>query len=120
MVTFQDIADELDMELEEVRRILTEDPEFVVSEEVKDQVFETARELGYDLSKLKIGKRIRLRKEVIDDLMGEIEEHPDWTREDILGYLEKSVEMVDRVTRRAFTDEFGGSEVEEEESSDAD
>jgi len=106
MVTFQDIACELNKDLDHVRAILTENPDVVASEEEKDLVFETARDLGYDFQKLKIGKRMRYRKQVLQDLKDEILNHPDWTRKDILEYLDRTRDWIDRVTRRTFQDEF--------------
>ena len=114
MTTFQDIADELDMELERVRNILREDPDTVVPEEEKDNVFETARDLGYDFSKLKIGKRMMLRKRILSDLENEIRDHPDWNRQDIVDHLIEAQELVDRVTNRAFQDEFETADVTQE------
>ncbi len=120
MVTFHDIAEELDMDFERVRGILTEDPDIVASESEKDTVFQTARSLGYDFSKLKIGKRMRYRKNVIEDLMDDIQNHPEWDRDDILDHLEESWEWVDRVTYRTFEDEFDTSIQKEKEQSEGD
>ena len=109
MVTLREIAATVKMDIEEVRRILSETPGLIVGRDVADKVFGTARKLGYDFRKLKIGKRMSARKEVFDEIQQQIESHPSWSRSDILKYVRGSSEMIDRVHKRTFREEFGGA-----------
>jgi hypothetical protein len=95
------------MEVEDVRRILGEATAPRYSRETLDRVFGTARKLGYDFKKLKIGKRMGVRREVFQEVLSQIEDHPSWSRSDIVKYLKQSAEMIERVHRRSFREEFG-------------
>ena len=106
-VTLKQLAQELGMSLELVRNVLKEIPSVSVSREVQDKIYKTARKLGYDFRKLKIGKRMQYRKEMLDEVLEKIGEHPNWSRAEILKYLKESRALVDRVHKRVFREEFG-------------
>ena len=106
MVTLRQLAVELGMSLELIRNVLKELPG-TVSRETQDRIYKTARKMGYDFRKLKIGKRMQYRKEMLDEVLEKIGEHPNWTRGEILKYLKESRALVDRVHKRVFREEFG-------------
>jgi predicted DNA-binding protein YlxM (UPF0122 family) len=105
--TLRQIASALDLGLETVRNVLKEIPSVTVSREVQDKIYKTARKLGYDFRKLKIGKRMQYRKEMLDEVLEKIGENTRWTRTEILNYLQESRALVDRVHKRVFREEFG-------------
>jgi len=105
-VSLKHLAQELGMSLELVRNVLKELPGSV-TREVQDKIYKTARKLGYDFRKLKIGKRMQYRKEMLDEVLEKIGEHPNWSRAEILKYLKESRALVDRVHKRVFREEFG-------------
>jgi predicted DNA-binding protein YlxM (UPF0122 family) len=105
--TLRQIANELDLGLETVRNVLKEIPSVTVSREVQDKIYKTARKLGYDFRKLKIGKRMQYRKEMLDEVLEKIGENTRWTRAEILNYLQESRALVERVHKRVFREEFG-------------
>lgn len=105
-VTLSELAQTLKMDINLVRDILTEKHSIKVDKNTLDLVFGTARKMGYDFKKLKLGKRMSLREEVIDGLIKQIEANPKWKRKEILEYLKKSCEMIARVHNRAFKEEF--------------
>jgi transcriptional regulator with XRE-family HTH domain len=105
-VTLKQLAQELGMTLDLVRSVLKELPGSV-TREVQDKIYKTARKLGYDFRKLKIGKRMQYRKEMLDEVLEKIGEHPTWSRAEILKYLKESRALVDRVHKRVFREEFG-------------
>lgn len=107
MATINDVAGECGLDIDLVRRILREDPTVQASKETLDLVFGSARKLGYDLKKLKLGKRMDLRRETVDEILQRIQSKEDWSRADIIDYLEGLMGMVERVHNRAFPDEFG-------------
>jgi hypothetical protein len=47
------------------------------------------------------------RKEMLDEVLEKIGEHPHWSRAEILKYLKESRALVDRVHKRVFREEFG-------------
>ncbi len=106
-VTLSDVAKSVKLDIGLVRDILTEKPGLRVPKEKLDMVFRTARKMKYDFRKLKIGKRMNQRKEVIEDIIRNIKGHPKWKRKEILEYLNKASKLVDRVHKRAFEEEFG-------------
>lgn len=106
-VTLSDVAKAIKLDIDLVRNILTEKPGLIITKETQDLVFKTARNMNYDFKKLKIGKRMNLRKEVIEDIIKNIKAHPKWKRREILEYLNKASKLVERVHRRAFEEEFG-------------
>lgn len=106
-VTLSDIAKTVKLNINSVRDILTEKPGLRVPREKMDLVFRTARKMKYDFRKLKIGKRMNQRKEVLEDIIRNIKGHPKWKRKDILEYVNKASKLVDRVHKRAFEEEFG-------------
>ncbi|NUN47697.1 MAG: hypothetical protein HUU15_02550 [Candidatus Brocadiae bacterium] len=105
--TLKDVADALKMDVELVRRILSEEPGERFSRETLDRVFGTARKLGYDFKKLKIGKRMAIRREVFDEVLAQVESHPSWGRSDIVKYIRQSSDMIERVHKRSFREELG-------------
>ena len=105
-VTLKQLAQELGMSLDLVRNVLKELPN-TVTREVQDKIYKTARKMGYDFRKLKIGKRMQYRKEMLDEVLEKIGEHPAWSRAEILKYLKESRALVDRVHKRVFREEFG-------------
>src|SRR5262245_16431969 len=105
-ISLKQLSQELGMSLELVRNVLKELPGSV-SREVQDKIYKTARKLGYDFRKLKIGKRMQYRKEMLDEVLEKIEEHRTWSRAEILKYLKESRALVDRVHKRVFREEFG-------------
>jgi hypothetical protein len=107
-VTLRQIANELGMGVETIRAVFKELPGVVLDRAELDRIYRTARKLGYDFRKLKIGKRMQYRKEMLDEVLEKIGEHSDWSRSDILKYLKESRALVDRVHKRVFRDEFGG------------
>src|SRR5436190_15171766 len=105
-ITLKQLAQELGLNLELVRNVLKELPESV-TREVQDKIYKTARKLGYDFRKLKIGKRMQYRKEMLDEVLEKIGDHTGWGRAEILKYLKESRALVDRVHKRVFREEFG-------------
>lgn len=106
-VSLKQLANALDLSVETIRAVLKELPGVTLSREEQDRIYKTARKLGYDFRKLKIGKRMQYRKEMLDEVLEKIGEHHDWTRSDILKYLKESRALVDRVHKRVFREEFG-------------
>jgi hypothetical protein len=105
-VTLKQLAQEVGLGVELVRNVLKELPGSV-TREVQDKIYRTARKLGYDFRKLKIGKRMQYRKEMLDEVLEKIGDHPSWSRAEILKYLKESRALVDRVHKRVFREEFG-------------
>jgi hypothetical protein len=105
-VSLKDIVQQVKMSEEIVRDILTEKLGTKATKEQMDLVFKTARNMGYDFKKLKIGKRLNLRKEILTDIIEQIESNPKWKRKEIINYLQKSCEMVERVHKKTFVEEF--------------
>ena len=106
MITQQEVADYLGMDIETVRNILNEAPGMSFDKAVLDKVFGAARKLGYDFRKLKIGKRMEIRKTTIEDIIRQVEKHEAWGRDDILEHLRSSIGLVKRVQKKAFPTEF--------------
>jgi hypothetical protein len=106
-VRIEDIAEATDLDLELVKRVLKEVPGTAVARDLQDRIFKTARKLGYDFRKLKIGTRMQYRKETLDEILEKLGENPSWTRGDIVKYLKESRGLVDRVHKRVFREEFG-------------
>ncbi len=106
IITLRQLAQELGMSLEIIRNVLKELPG-TVSRETQDRIYKTARKMGYDFRKLKIGKRMQYRKEMLEEVLEKIGEHPHWSRSEILKYLKESRALVDRVHKRVFREEFG-------------
>lgn len=105
-VTLRQLASELGLGIDLVRNVLKELPGSV-TREVQDKIYKTARKMGYDFRKLKIGKRMQYRKEMLDEVLEKLGEHPSWGRPEILKYLKESRALVDRVHKRVFREEFG-------------
>jgi hypothetical protein len=105
-VTLGEVAQALRMDVNLVRDILTEKHGIKVDKAAMDTVFGTARKMGYDFKKLKLGKRMNLREEVLTDVITQIENNPKWKRKEIIEYLKKSCEMIARVHNRTFQEEF--------------
>ncbi len=107
MATLRDVAKLVGMDPHVVREVLKESTRVRVGKAEQDRVFQTARRIGYDFKKLKIGKRMQLRKQTIEELLRHLASHPTWERDEILRYMRDSCDMVDRVHKKAFADEFG-------------
>ena len=110
MASLKEIAEKAGVELRLVRDILNEVPGVRAPKEIADKVFKTARSLGYDLKKLKLGKRMHFRKTTLEEIISLIERHPQWDRKAILEHLRKSCQLIERTHKRAFAEEFGEEE----------
>lgn len=110
MASLKEIAEKTGVELRLVRDILNEVPGVKATKDIADKVFRTARSLGYDLKKLKLGKRMHFRKITLEEIIALIEAHPNWDREAILEHLKKSCHLIERTHKRAFAEEFGQNE----------
>jgi DNA-binding LacI/PurR family transcriptional regulator len=106
-VTIREIAETADLEVGLVLSVLKETAGASVSKAIQDRIFQTARRLGYDLRKLKIGKRMQYRKETFDEVLDRIGDNPAWGRAEIVKYLKESLALVERVHKRAFPEEYG-------------
>ena len=106
-ITIRQVAQELGLQEALVLDVLKELPGLTVKRETVDQIFKTARKLGYDFRKLKIGKRMQHRKEILDEVLEKIGENPRWTRSEIVKHLKEMRALVDRVHKRVFKEEFG-------------
>ena len=104
-VSLRQVADEVGMKVELVRNILKEAT--TAPKETQDRVFKAARKLGYDLRKLKIGKRMQTRKETLEEVLVRVKKQPAWGRDEILAYLQDSLALMERVHKRVFKEEFG-------------
>ena len=103
----RDVADEVGLETELVRNVLKEVPGVQVTRTQADKIFQTARKLGYDFRKLKIGKRMQARRETLEEVLEKIAGNPGWSRGDVVKYLKESLALVERVHKRVFREEFG-------------
>ncbi len=110
MASLKEIADKAGVELKLVRDILNEVPGVRATRDIADRVFKTARSLGYDLKKLKLGKRMHFRKTTLEEIISIVEDHPQWDRKAILEHLKKSCQLIERTHKRAFAEEFGEEE----------
>lgn len=106
-VTIQQIAQEAGQDPALVLNILKETAPPDVSKAVQDRIFQTARRLGYDFRKLKIGKRMQYRKEALEEVLRKIAENPGWGRPEVVKYLKETLALVDRVHNRVFREEYG-------------
>lgn len=109
-VTLRQIANETGIGVDTIRAVFKELPGVVLDRQELDKVYRTARKLGYDFRKLKIGKRMQYRKEMLDEVLEKIGEHAEWSRADILKFLKECRALVDRVHKRVFREEFGDVE----------
>ena len=105
-VTIRDVALKADRPIEEVRDVLNEASTPKTPMAVQDAIFGVARLLGYDFRKLKIGKRMRARRDTLVEVLGQCKDHHEWTIVDVISYLEKNLEMLDRVRQKVFPNEF--------------
>ncbi len=64
--------------------------------------------MGYDFKKLKIGKRMDLRKELIEEIVVSIEKHQDWDRNEILNHLRRQAGLMQRVHKKVFSGDMPG------------
>ncbi len=108
MATLRDVAKAVGMDVHFVREILKENEQLKATKSDQDRVFNAARRLGYDLKRLRIAKRMHWRKQTIQELIENIEKNGSWDRGEILKYMRHSIDFVDRVHKKAFTEEFGG------------
>ncbi|MCX7702791.1 MAG: hypothetical protein N2234_01635 [Planctomycetota bacterium] len=100
------IAGETGFPKELVREILLETPHIEATKEQRDIVFSAARKLGLDFEALRIGKRLTARREAVEEIYKYVENHPEWSRAEILDYIRYSAELMKRVQRRALPDFF--------------
>jgi transcriptional regulator GlxA family with amidase domain len=107
MSSLKKIAEEVKLDVKLVRDVLKEVPGVKVSKTVADRIFATARRLGYDLKKLKIGKRMAYRRETLEEVLQRVSENTAWGRDEILKYLNDALGMIERVQKRTFQDEYG-------------
>jgi hypothetical protein len=105
-VSIKDVADKAAVPIDTVRDILNEGAGPKIPIVIQDQVFGVARQLGYDFRKLKIGKRMRSRRDTLVEVLGQCRLHHEWTIVDVISYLEKNLEMLDRVRKKVFPNEF--------------
>ncbi len=105
-VTIRDVAVKANRPIEEVRDVLNEAATPKTPMAVQDAIFGVARLLGYDFRKLKIGKRMRARRDTLVEVLGQCKDHHEWTIVDVISYLEKNLEMLDRVRQKVFPNEF--------------
>ena len=105
--TINNLAKELGLDLKIVRDVLREAAPLDTTKDLQDRIFKTARDMGYDFRKLKIGKRIQHRKELLEEIIERVSEHPEWNRAEIVQNLQDSLTFVNRVHGRVFRDEFG-------------
>lgn len=107
LVTLKDVADKARQPLALTRDVLNEASGAKASRAVQDRIFNAARRLGYDLKKLKIGKRMQARKDMLTEILRHCQAHPEWDRAEIVSYLERTLHLLDRVRRKVFLQEFG-------------
>ena len=108
MVTLKEIASECGIELSIVKNVLKEQSDPTeVPKKTQDQIFQTARKLGYNFKKLRVGKRMQYRKDTVAEILAHLDKNPDWGRDEIVKYLKSMTGMVERVQKRAFKEEFG-------------
>lgn len=106
MSIVSEIAQELGIDERRARDILLERPEITATTDEIGKVLETARLKGLDFNKLRIGRRISTRKEAVEEIMGYIEAHPTWTREEVISYIRYSISLMRRVERKVLPDFF--------------
>ncbi|MCI0340885.1 MAG: hypothetical protein L0216_06980 [Planctomycetales bacterium] len=104
--SLHEVAEGAGVDVEIARQILNEIPGQNHPKDLQDRVFGTARKLGYDLKKLKIGKRMDLGRQTLEEVLREIESHPEWGRGEILKRLAQRLDLVKRVQKKAFAEEF--------------
>ncbi len=109
MVTIRRIAEEVGLDPRVVSDVLKEAPGIAVPKSTADKIFTAARKLGYDLKKLKLGKRMQVRRETFDEVLQKIGENASWGRTDIIKYLRDALVLVERVHKRVYPEEFGES-----------
>ncbi len=107
-VTIRQVAEEVGFDVELVRNVLKETAGASVSKAVQDRIFQTARRIGYDLRKLKIGKRMQYRKETLEEILQKLSDNSSWGRAEVVKYLKESLALVERVQNRVFREEYGG------------
>ena len=105
--TIHNLAKELGLDLKMVRDVLREAAPRDTTKDIQDRIFQTARKMGYDFQKLKIGKRIQHHKELLEEVLEQVGENPQWGRPEIVQHLKESLAFVNRVHTRVFRDEFG-------------
>ncbi len=107
-VTIRQVATELKLDPILVRDVICEKSGIEISKTEKDRIFKTARRMGYDFYRLRIGKRIQIRKEALEEVLTTVEGQPGWGRKEILKYIKDTGGLLERVHKRVFTEkEFG-------------
>lgn len=104
MVRIRKIADKLGLDPVFVRDVLFE-LTTKADRETKDRIFQAARDMGYDITKLSISKKMATRKEMIDEIIKNVKANQEWGREDILEFLEYTRALVDRVHKKVLPEE---------------
>lgn len=104
--TLTDVAREAGVDEETARSILSEKTGTRFPKELQDKVFQTARRIGYDLKKLKIGKSMDQRGKIYEEVLKNVLSNADWDRADIIRFLEAGLGLVKRVKHKSFPDEF--------------
>ncbi|MBI2901621.1 MAG: hypothetical protein HYY17_15670 [Planctomycetes bacterium] len=107
MTSIRKIAEELKLDFTLVRDVLKEVSTRKVAKSVQDRIFNAARRFGYDLNKLRIGKRMAHQRETLEDVLKRVEANPGWGRDEIVRHLREALGMVERVQKRVFKDEYG-------------
>ena len=107
MATLKKIAEELGLDVKLVGDVLKEAPGTQVPRSTADRIFEAARRLWYDLKKLKLGKRMQMRKETLEEVLQKIGDNHAWGRIEIVRYLRDALGLVERVHKRVYPEEFG-------------
>ena len=108
--TIHNLAAALGLDLNMVRDVLREAAPLDTTKDIQDRIFQTARDMGYDFRKLKIGKRIQHHKELLEEILERVSDNPGWGRGEIVQNLKDSLAFVNRVHKRVFRDEFGEGE----------
>ena len=104
MVSVEQIAKKLKMNVEAVRGILFESSQ--VDRKTKDRVFNTARKMGYDTTRLNISKKMVVRKKTMEEIIAYVEANPKWGRNEILSFLKKNIGLVARVHKKVVPEAY--------------
>ena len=107
MSTVRKIAEHLKLAPVVVSSVLKEETKVRVNRKTADKIFKAARKLGYDLQKLKLGKRMEVRRQTIEETLARVAENPAWDRADIVAHLQEALGLVKRVHKRVFKEEYG-------------
>lgn len=106
MVSIKEIALKLGMDSEYVRRVIFESHSVSVDRDTKDLIYQTARDLGYDITKLNISKKMEARLMALEEVLKYVAANPDWGRREIIAYIKYSVGLVERVRKKVLPEAF--------------